>query len=68
MDRPIIMAFIEEVDESLMTRVTREIFRSAARVKIFEQDGEYRVEPGWDEICQSIIQLMELWIMRSYLP
>ena len=56
--KPIILIFIEDVEEDEMTLVIREVFRNYTRVKFVAEDGMYRLQPDWGHICESVIQLM----------
>ena len=58
MDKPIILIFKEHVNETDMNSVTREIFRNYTRVKCVIEDGQHTIQPGWNQICDAIIQLM----------
>lgn len=58
MDKPIILIFKERVNETDMNSVTREIFRNYTRVKCVIEDGQHTIQPGWNQICDAIIQLM----------
>ena len=58
MDKPVIMIFIEDVNEADMSDVMREVFRNFTRVKIVCEDGQYKAQPDWPSVCAAIIQLM----------
>ena len=58
MGKPVIMVFIEDVDETEMSELMKEVFRNFARVKVVADGERYRSEPDWPIVCQSIIQLM----------
>lgn len=57
--KPIILIFTEEVEEGDMTIVIREVFRKYTRVKLVLEAGNYRLQPDWEQLCVSIIQLMQ---------
>ena len=56
--KPILLIFKEHVVASKMGIVVRDIFRQFARVKFVKEDDTYRIQPGWEQICESIIQLI----------
>ena len=58
MDKPVILVFIEDVEENEMSDVMREIFRNFTRVKIVRQDSAYQSQPDWPHVCRSIIYLI----------
>ena len=58
MQKPIILIYTEHVEENQMDPVTREIFNNFSRIKCVYENGKHIVQPGWKEICDSIIQLM----------
>ena len=58
MDKPVIMIFIEDVNEADMSDVMREVFRNFTRVKVVCEDGQYKAQPDWPSVCAAIIQLM----------
>ena len=55
--KPIILIFIEEVEEARMTLVIREVFRNYTRIKFMRDNGVYKIQPDWQHVCQAIIQL-----------
>ena len=57
---PIILIFIEKVEEDYMSRVTREVFRNYTRAKFVFEDGVYRLNADWKFVCESVIQLVEV--------
>ena len=59
MDKPVIMIFIEDVQETEMSEVMKEVFRNFTRVKIMFEDGQYKAQPEWPFVCTAIIQLMQ---------
>ena len=52
----IIPIFIEDVEESEMSRVTREVFRNYTRTKFVLKEGIYKLNLDWENVCESIIQ------------
>ena len=58
MGKPVIMIFIEDVDEKEMSEVMKEVFRNFTRVKIVNEGDGVKSEPDWLFVCQSIIQLL----------
>ena len=56
----IIPIFIEDVEESEMSRVTREVFRNYTRTKFVLKEGIYKLNLDWENVCESIIQLVEI--------
>lgn len=56
--KPIILMFIEKVEEERMNPVIRAIFRKYTRVKFILEDGHYRLQPDWENVCDSIMQLI----------
>ena len=57
---PIILIFIEHVDEEDMSRVTREVFRYYTRANFIMEEGVYRLNMDWESVCESIIQLVKI--------
>ena len=58
MGNPIILMFIEDVEPNHMDVVIWEIVRNFTRVKFIFEDGEYKIQPNWNEVCRSIIQMI----------
>ena len=58
MGKPVIMIFIENVDEKEMSEVMKEVFRNFTGVKIVNEGDGVMSEPDWPFVCQSIIQLL----------
>ena len=59
LEMPIILIFIERVNEDDMNLITKEVFETFTRVQFaMDIDGEYRITPDWPHICESIIQLI----------
>ena len=56
--KAIILIFIEEVEEEEMTLVIREVFKKYTRAKFVLEGGFYKLQPDWECVCESIIQLM----------
>ena len=57
--KPIIMIFKEKVEENQMSGVMKNIFHTTTRVTFHQHEDQYRVEPGWNVICRSVIQLLD---------
>ena len=55
---PIILIFIEQVPEENMDLVTKEVFDTFTRVQLVLENGEYQLQPGWQQLCESVIQLL----------
>ena len=58
--KPIILVFIEHVEDEKMDVVMRDIFRNFARAKLVEEDGQYQMYPTWEKLCEAIIGLMKV--------
>ena len=59
--KPIILLFTEDVEEGLISRAIRHVFKLYARAKFLRgEDGHYMLQPGWDHLCKGIIQLIEI--------
>ena len=58
--KPIILIFIEHVPEDNMNLITKEVFETFTRVQFIIEDGQYELRPGWDQLCESIIQLIKV--------
>ena len=56
--RGIILLFLENVDEGLMNNILKEVFKKFTRVTLVLEDGRYILQPTWDRVCESIIQMM----------
>ena len=54
--KPIILIFIEEVPEYIMTLVIRKVFKNYTRVKLIKKDdGHRRLEPSWNQLCEAVV-------------
>ena len=58
LEKPIILIFIEHVPKDEMNLITREVFETFTRVQFVKENDQYKIEPGWKQLCESIIQLM----------
>ena len=58
LEKPIILIFIEHVPKEEMNLITKEVFETFTRVQFLKEDGQYKLEPGWQQLCESIIQLI----------
>ncbi|XP_045193560.2 toll-like receptor 4 [Mercenaria mercenaria] len=56
-NKPIILIFKEEVQRSEMTTLLHNIFNTKIRAKLIIEEGEYRLIPGYDILCESILEL-----------
>ena len=56
--KPILLIFKEHVDEQEMSLVIREVFRNFTRAQFVFEDGRYKIQPDWRQICESIITHM----------
>ena len=57
---PIILIFIEKVEEDYMNRVTKEVFRNYTRAKFVFKEGAYILNLDWREVCESIVDLVHV--------
>ena len=57
-EKPILLIFMEHVEEEKMNFIAKEVFRNFARAKIVQEGGEITIQPNWDQICDSIIKLL----------
>lgn len=58
LEKPIILVFIEHVPKDDMNLITREVFETFTRVQFVFEDGQPILQPGWQQVCESIIQLI----------
>ena len=58
LEKPIILVFIEHVPKDDMNLITREVFETFTRVQFVFEDGQPILQPGWQQVCKSIIQLI----------
>ena len=58
LEKPIILIFLEHVPVDEMNLLTREVFETFTRVQFLKENEQYKLEPGWKELSESIIQLM----------
>ena len=58
LEKPIILIFVEHVPEDKMNLITKEVFETFTRVQLVSENGEYNLQPGWQQLCESIIQLL----------
>ena len=58
MRKPIILILTEHVKEEAMNNVIRGVFKNTTRARFVVEDGLYRLEPDWDQVCMSILQLI----------
>ena len=56
--RPIVLVFLEHVRKENMNSVTREVFETYIRVQIVFDEDHCRLEPGLQQLCESIVQLL----------
>ena len=56
--KPVILIFIEDVDEKEMSEAMKEVFRNFVRVKVVNEGNEVKSGPDWPFVCQSIIHLL----------
>lgn len=56
--KPIILLFKEHVNDNKMSVVVKEVFRQFARAQFVFQDGHYKIQPAWPQLCKSIVELM----------
>lgn len=56
--KPIILVFIENVPKKDMDLITREVFETFTRVQFVFEDGQPVLKPGWQPLCESIIELI----------
>ena len=59
--KPIILIFKEHVPEDKMDHVTRKVFNNFTRVKCVFGENGVDLQPSWDILCQSIIELMSVY-------
>ena len=64
LQRPIILIFTEHVPEENMNLITKEVFDTFTRVQLVLENGEYKLQPGWQQLCESVIQLLGLRGLR----
>ena len=55
---PIILIFIEEVEVEQMSRVIQEVFQHFTRVKLVYDEGQFRLQPDIERVCDSIMLLL----------
>ena len=55
---PILLIFIEHVDEEDISRVTREVFMYNTQADFVMEGRVYRLNMDWESVCESIIQLL----------
>jgi hypothetical protein len=56
--KPILMIFVDMVDENEMTPIMRQLFKRYTRVNMRIIDGEVQIVPCWDRICRSILEML----------
>ena len=57
--KPIILIFKEHVPEDQMDHVTKKVFSNFTRVKCVLSDNGVDLQPPWDVLCKSIIELIK---------
>ena len=55
---PILLIFIEHVDEEDISRVTREVFMYNTQANFVMEERVYRLNMNWESVCESIIHLL----------
>ena len=57
---PIVLIFIQTVEEDYMSRVTREVFNNYTRAKFEFENGVYSLNLDWRNVCESIVELVDI--------
>lgn len=58
LDKPVVLLFLEEVNEANMPKVMRRVFKKCVRAKMNYVDGQLQVVPSWENICNSLLELI----------
>jgi len=56
--RPIVLIFIEEVDEHDMGEIVHHLFKSKVRVQYRREGDQSVIKPDWSIVCTSVLQLI----------
>ena len=57
MEMPIILLFIEGVNSECMTPFLKVLFKKYTRISLKCINGQFRILPDWNIICESILEL-----------
>ena len=58
LERPIILVFKEHVPEENMNLICKEVFQTFTRVQFVYENEQPVLKPGWQQLCDSILQLV----------
>ena len=58
LEKPIILIFIEHVPKDDMNLITRKVFETFTRVQFVVENDQYKLQPGWEQLSESVIQLL----------
>jgi hypothetical protein len=56
--KPIILMFIEQVEQELMPPTMREVYQRNVRIVWTFENGEYKMKTTWENVCKSVLDLM----------
>ncbi|XP_060604920.1 toll-like receptor 4 [Ruditapes philippinarum] len=57
--KPIILMFIEQVEQELMPPTMREVYQRNVRIVWTFENGEYKMKTTWENVCKSVLDLMK---------
>jgi hypothetical protein len=57
--KPIILMFIEHVEQELMSLTIKELYQRNVRIVWSHENGEWRMKTTWDNVCTSILELIK---------
>ncbi|XP_060600918.1 toll-like receptor 4 [Ruditapes philippinarum] len=57
--KPIILMFIEQVEQELMPPTMREVYQRNVRIVWTFENGEYKMKTTWENVCKSVLDLIK---------
>ncbi|KAL4229786.1 MTH538 TIR-like domain (DUF1863) [Mactra antiquata] len=56
--RPVILMFKDYVNENLMTKTMKDLYKRNVRILWMKQNEEYILQTSWENVCTAILDLM----------
>ncbi|XP_045208901.2 toll-like receptor 4 [Mercenaria mercenaria] len=57
--KPIILMFIEHIDQELMTTTMKELYQRNVRILWTVENGEHKMKTTWENVCTSALDLIQ---------
>jgi hypothetical protein len=59
LEKPIVLMVKDQVEIALMTPLIRDLYEKKTRVLWLWEDGQFKLKTTWDNVCTSIIELVD---------